>query len=82
MISLYDFLKIEPEKIKEKNEECYRKYPSPKDAMHCIVFVIKATSHVEEDKTLRRMKEIQKKFDAPRNVSSAYLSTTFRLGLK
>ena len=39
--------------------------------MHCIVFVIKATTNLNdpENKALKKIKELQKKINGPRNVS-------------
>ena len=41
--------------------------PDDKDAIHCIIFVIKATTNMKdtENPTIKKIKEIQKRYDGP-----------------
>ncbi|XP_022309286.2 interferon-induced protein 44-like [Crassostrea virginica] len=72
-----DDSKFDPEEIRKKQGESYRKYPSLKNAMHCLVYVIKASTNVLEpkDETLKKMKAIQRRINGPRDVKQVAIVT-------
>nr|XP_022308769.1 interferon-induced protein 44-like isoform X2 [Crassostrea virginica] len=69
--------KFNPVEIRNKYGESYRKDPTFKNAMHCVVFVIKATTNILEpdDETLKKMKDIQGRINGPRKVRQLAIVT-------
>lgn len=61
--------------IKNGCGESYRSDPTFRNVMHCLVFVIKATTNLNnsQDETLNKIKAIQRKISGSRNVSPVYL---------
>ena len=76
-ICIFSF-QFKPEQINNKSGESYRKFSTLKSAMHCVVFVIKATSDITHDDALRKIKAIQQRIDNPCNISLR-LSTILKM---
>lgn len=71
-ISWYIVLQFDPKEIKNKTGASFRRDPTFKNVMHCLVFVIKATTNLNDpkNKTLKKIKAIQRRVNASRNAFS------------
>lgn len=67
---MINYFQFDSAEIRGKTGPSYNPFPSIQDAMHCIIFVIRANTHMNDwnNAALRKIKTIQGKYNGPRNV--------------
>ncbi|XP_022310669.2 interferon-induced protein 44-like isoform X1 [Crassostrea virginica] len=73
-----------PEEIRKKRGQSYREHPTFKDVMHCIVFVIPATTNLydRDDEALNKIRNLQQRINGPRDVKQVAIVTNIdRIGV-
>ena len=73
-LSLCVMLQFNAVEIKKKDKNTYRENPELRNEMHCVVFVIKATTNLNNprDEALKKIKEVQRRISGSRNVSVVF----------